>query len=189
MPLWMVQRDTLLQLWLAALKNERYGTYLKYMLFKSRREKKRKQKLMFVKVKLSLGKWPPSNLPSFEFISMTCHRTLLAGCCPLQPCKPCDWQARSTTCALVVPAKFHKAAALLHAPLGWLWATRALEKVVSWVVASSGMCQKKEPRAHILVLFRHHVPLPRNPKSRPNSQLRVLSNKGGDSVTLKERCF
>ena len=70
---------------------------------------------------------------------------------------------------LVVPAKFHKAAALLHAPARVAWATRALEKVVSWVVASSGMCQEKEPRAHILVLFRHRVLFPVNPKPCPNS--------------------
>lgn len=112
---------------------------------------------------------------------------LLAGWCPLQPCIVTlkSQKHHLGTCS---SSKVLQEGNTSPCPRV-AWATRALEKVVSWVVASSGMCQKKEPRSHILVLFWHHVPFPINPKPALTAMLRVLSNKGHDSMTLKERRF
>ena len=50
------------------------------------------------------------------------------------------------------------------------WATRALEKVLSLVVASGGMCQKKQPRAPVLVLCPTECTFTQKSQAAPKQQ-------------------
>ena len=104
---------------------------------------------MFGKVKLSLGKWLRTIRPLLNLFRWPAKGHCLRVGVPYSPASLVTLKSQKHHLGTCSSSKVPQGGSTSPRPARVAWATRALEKVVSWVVASSGMCQEKEPRAHI----------------------------------------